>query len=189
MGSGRDERPEEHRAARSPGHAAAGALGTSSWRAEVRPLVLVPFSSATPEPDCRTHRPHGTRRPSNCGSRLPRASISRPACSPPISTSRPKNWTWCCTWATTSENGGREKQVQASRPGDRFARRLRNRYAQYKADSQLQAAHFSRPWLVVWTTMKGQLCRRHLEKPEVSNAELLLRRQCLPGLHEHMPLR
>ena len=65
----------------------------------------------------------------------------------------------------------------------------RNRYAQYKADSQLQAAHFSRPWLVVWTTMKGQLCRRHLEKPEVSNAELLLRRQCLPGLHEHMPLR
>ena len=68
----------------------------------------------------------------------------------------------------------------------------RNRYALYKADPLLQAAHAIAPWIVTWDDheVDNNYASDISEEPEVSAAELLLRRAAAyKAYYEHMPLR
>lgn len=68
----------------------------------------------------------------------------------------------------------------------------RTRYAQYKSDPALMAAHAAAPWLVTWDDheVDNNYADDISEKPNVSRAELLKRRaNAYKAYYEHMPLR
>lgn len=68
----------------------------------------------------------------------------------------------------------------------------RNRYALYKSDPLLQAAHAMCPWLVVWDDheVDNNYAGDVSEESGVSPAELLLRRAAAyQAYYEHLPLR
>ncbi len=68
----------------------------------------------------------------------------------------------------------------------------RNRYAQYRSDPHLQAAHARFPWLVVWDDHEfDNNCAGCIsEELKVSPEEFLLRRaNAYQAYYEHMPLR
>lgn len=68
----------------------------------------------------------------------------------------------------------------------------RNRYAQYKTDEHLQAAHAAAPWLVTWDDHEfdNNCAGATSEQPGVDAAEFLARRaRAYQAYYEHMPLR
>ncbi len=68
----------------------------------------------------------------------------------------------------------------------------RNRYAQYRLDPHLQAAHALCPWLVVWDDHEfDNNCAGDIsEEPHVLRDDYLLRRaNAYQAFYEHMPLR
>ncbi|MGW4801512.1 alkaline phosphatase D family protein, partial [Nonomuraea sp. NPDC004297] len=68
----------------------------------------------------------------------------------------------------------------------------RQRHAQYKADPDLQAAHASAPWLVVWDDheVDNNWADETPEKPEVPQPDFLSRREAaFRAYYENMPLR
>lgn len=68
----------------------------------------------------------------------------------------------------------------------------RNRHAQYKTDTDLQAAHAAFPWLVTWDDHEfDNNCAGDIsEQTHVEPAEFLLRRaNAYQAYYEHMPLR
>ncbi|MDA0346646.1 MAG: alkaline phosphatase D family protein [Verrucomicrobia bacterium] len=68
----------------------------------------------------------------------------------------------------------------------------RNRYALYKSDQALQAAHAAAPWLVTWDDheVDNNYANAISEQPEVSSEELLQRRaNAYKAYYEVMPLR
>ena len=68
----------------------------------------------------------------------------------------------------------------------------RTRYAQYKSDSDLQAAHHACPWLVTWDDheVDNNYADRISEEPDVTVDQLLTRRaHAYQAYFEHMPLR
>lgn len=68
----------------------------------------------------------------------------------------------------------------------------RNRHAQYKTDTDLQAAHAAFPWLVTWDDHEfDNNCANDIsEEPGVDPATFLLRRaSAYQAYYEHMPLR
>lgn len=91
------------------------------------------------------------------------------------------------------ENGGRENRVRRHHGEEIISLDdYRNRHAQYKTDPLLQAAHARCPWLLVWDDheVDNNYAGDISEKPQVSNAELLLRRaNAYQAYYEHMPLR
>ena len=87
-----------------------------------------------------------------CASRWRAASATTTATTPPGATSRTPSSTWCCSSATTSTSTPRRRRRCAATRAWRCARwtHYRARYAQYKSDPLLQAAHAALPWLTVW---------------------------------------
>jgi alkaline phosphatase D len=68
----------------------------------------------------------------------------------------------------------------------------RNRHAQYKTDSALQAAHAAFPWLVTWDDHEfDNNCAGDIsEEKDVKTADFLARRaRAYKAYYEHMPLR
>ena len=68
----------------------------------------------------------------------------------------------------------------------------RNRHAQYKSDTDLQAAHAAFPWLVTWDDHEfDNNCAGDIsEQINVNPAEFLIRRaNAYQAYYEHMPLR
>ena len=68
----------------------------------------------------------------------------------------------------------------------------RNRYALYKSDEALQAAHAAAPWLVTWDDheVDNNYANDISEKPDVSSEQLLQRRaNAYKAYYEVMPLR
>ena len=68
----------------------------------------------------------------------------------------------------------------------------RNRYGQYQADPQLQAAHAHCPWLVTWDDHEfdNDYATFHSEEPGVKAVEFMKRRaNAYQAYYEHMPLR
>lgn len=91
------------------------------------------------------------------------------------------------------ENGGRDGQIRKHHGTEIFTvEDYRNRYAQYKTDAALQAAHAAAPWLMTWDDheVDNNYADDISEKPDVSPAELLQRRaNAYKAYYEHMPLR
>jgi len=68
----------------------------------------------------------------------------------------------------------------------------RNRHAQYKTDTDLQAAHAAFPWLVTWDDheLDNNYADGISEQTHVNPADFLLRRaNAYQAYYEHMPLR
>jgi len=68
----------------------------------------------------------------------------------------------------------------------------RNRYAQYRTDSDLQTAHARFPWIVTWDDHEfDNNCAGDIsEEPDVQKASYLARRaRAYQAYYEHMPLR
>ena len=68
----------------------------------------------------------------------------------------------------------------------------RNRYAQYKTDEDLQAAHAACPWLVTWDDHEfdNNYANDISEQPNIDvNAFLKRRADAYQAFYEHMPLR
>ena len=121
-----------------------------------------------------------------------RARTSRPASSPPIAASRRSGPTSSCTSATTSTRAA--ATASAAPTSDRETTTLagyRQRYAQYKSDPDLQAAHAAAPWLVVWddhevdNNYADDIAERAVERPGF----LARRAAAYRAYYENMPLR
>jgi alkaline phosphatase D len=67
----------------------------------------------------------------------------------------------------------------------------RNRYAQYRADPDLQAAHAAFPWLAVWDDheVENDYADAHSEKRTAPGEFLRRRAAAYQAYFEHMPLR
>ena len=68
----------------------------------------------------------------------------------------------------------------------------RNRYAQYKMDSDLQTAHALCPWLVTWDDHEfdNNCAGAHSEEEGILTADYLARRaRAYQAFYEHMPMR
>ncbi|MBT4867841.1 MAG: alkaline phosphatase [Planctomycetaceae bacterium] len=68
----------------------------------------------------------------------------------------------------------------------------RNRYAQYKTDEDLQAAHAAYPWFVTWDDHEfdNNYANAISEQPNVAVTDFLRRRaNAYQAYYEHMPLR
>ena len=68
----------------------------------------------------------------------------------------------------------------------------RNRYAQYRTDLHLQAAHAQFPWLIVWDDheVDNNYANDISEEKYVDSAAMLLRRaNAYQAFYENMPLR
>ncbi len=68
----------------------------------------------------------------------------------------------------------------------------RNRYAQYKADTDLQAAHAAFPWLMTWDDheiVNNWAGAHSLDDPAQALAFLARRANAAQAYYEHMPLR
>jgi alkaline phosphatase D len=69
---------------------------------------------------------------------------------------------------------------------------FRNRHAQYKTDSALQAAHAAFPWLVTWDDHEFENnCAGDISERKTTTREefLILRATAYKAYYEHMPLR
>jgi len=90
------------------------------------------------------------------------------------------------------EYAGRPGRVREHRGGETVTLAdYRNRYAQYRADPDLQAAHAAFPWLAVWDDheVENDYAGSHSEK-QTPAAEFLRRRAAAYRAYfEHMPLR
>lgn len=66
----------------------------------------------------------------------------------------------------------------------------RNRYAQYKLDPQLQAAHAACPWLVIWDDheVDNDYARDRSQDMDPVDAFLLRRAAAYQAYYEHLPL-
>ncbi len=90
------------------------------------------------------------------------------------------------------EGPGRKRVREHAGPEIVSLEDYRRRYAQYKSDPDLQAAHHACPWLVTWDDheVDNNYADRASEEPEVSADELLTRRaHAYQAYYEHMPLR
>lgn len=91
------------------------------------------------------------------------------------------------------EYGGKDKQVRRHTEGEiKTLDDYRNRYAQYRTDPHLQAAHAKFPWLIVWDDheVDNNYANDISEEKNVDSAELLLRRaNAYQAFYESMPLR
>lgn len=91
------------------------------------------------------------------------------------------------------EMAGIDKRVRKhAGPEIKSLDEYRNRYAQYKSDPHLMAAHTHFPWLVVWDDHEfDNNCAGCIsEEKDVSPEEFLLRRaNAYQAYYEHMPLR
>ncbi len=91
------------------------------------------------------------------------------------------------------ENGGREGGVRMHTEGEIMSLLdYRNRHAQYKTDTALQAMHALCPWLVVWDDheVDNNYAGEFSEKHDVTVEQLLTRRaNGYQAYYEHMPLR
>lgn len=91
------------------------------------------------------------------------------------------------------EGAGKEKQVRKHLgPEATTLAGYRNRYAQYKSDTALQAMHAAAPWLVTWDDHEfDNNCAGDIsEEKGVSPENFLLRRAAAyQAYYEHMPLR
>ena len=91
------------------------------------------------------------------------------------------------------ENAGRDNPLRKHVGPEIVAlEHYRNRYAQYKGEAHLQAAHARCPWIVTWDDheVDNNYAGDISEKPEVSRDELLMRRaNAYQAYYEHMPLR
>ncbi len=68
----------------------------------------------------------------------------------------------------------------------------RNRYAVYKSDEDLKAAHALCPWLITWDDHEfdNNYAADHSEEPNIDVADFLQRRTAAyQAFYEHMPLR
>src|SRR5437773_8793900 len=66
----------------------------------------------------------------------------------------------------------------------------RDRYAQYEADRDLQAAHAAFPWIVTWDDHEVENnYAGGIDKDELHKAALLQRAAAYQAFYEHMPLR
>jgi len=66
----------------------------------------------------------------------------------------------------------------------------RDRYAQYKIDRDLQAAHAAFPWIVTWDDHEVENnYAGGIDKDELHKAALLQRAAAYQAFYEHMPLR
>jgi alkaline phosphatase D len=67
----------------------------------------------------------------------------------------------------------------------------RNRYALYKSDPDLQAAHAAAPWVVTWDDheVDNNYAGEHEERGATREAFLLRRAAAYQAYYEHMPLR
>ena len=169
-------------------------------RARARPRVFLSFPlrrrrsarSAAPRP----HRRKG-RLSIVCASRCVAAATTRPATSPPTDTSPPSSSTSCSTPATTSTKGAptpaSPRLSSASIVVTRSTRVVdyRNRYALYKSDPDLRAAHASAPFIVTWDDHEVDNdyagdSDEHDTPPEIF---LLRRAAAYQAYYETMPLR
>jgi alkaline phosphatase D len=91
------------------------------------------------------------------------------------------------------EMAGQDKRIRKhAGPEITTLEEYRNRYAQYRSDPHLQAAHAQFPWLVVWDDHEfDNNCAGCIsEELKVSPEEFLLRRaNAYQAYYEHMPLR
>ena len=91
------------------------------------------------------------------------------------------------------ENGGLEGRLRKHTGQEILTvEDYRNRYAQYKSDKALQAAHAAAPWLMTWDDheVDNNYADDISEKPNVSRSQLLQRRaNAYKAYYEHMPLR
>lgn len=91
------------------------------------------------------------------------------------------------------EYGGKDKQVRRHTEGEiKTLDDYRNRYAQYRTDPHLQAAHAKFPWLIVWDDheVDNNYANDISEEKNVDSSELLLRRaNAYQAFYESMPLR
>ncbi|MDZ4849118.1 MAG: alkaline phosphatase D family protein [Pirellulaceae bacterium] len=91
------------------------------------------------------------------------------------------------------EYGGKDKQVRRHTEGEiESLDDYRNRYAQYRTDEHLQAAHARFPWLVVWDDheVDNNYANDISEEKSVDREALLLRRaNAYQAFYESMPLR
>lgn len=65
----------------------------------------------------------------------------------------------------------------------------RRRYAQYKSDPQLQAAHLAAPWIVTWDDHEVANDYAALRDERLSSAFAQRRAAAYQAFYEHMPLR
>ena len=91
------------------------------------------------------------------------------------------------------EDGGREKQVRKHLGSEILTvEDYRRRYAQYKLDPALQAAHACAPWIVTWDVheVDNNYAGEISEHLDVRPRQLLARRAAAyQAYYEHMPLR
>jgi alkaline phosphatase D len=91
------------------------------------------------------------------------------------------------------EDGGKDNRVRRHQDSEiQTIEDYRNRYSLYKLDPALQAAHAIAPWVVTWDDheVDNNYANDVSEHPEVSSAQLLLRRAAAyKAYYEHMPLR
>ena len=91
------------------------------------------------------------------------------------------------------EGGGREGRVRMHQGSEIVALDdYRTRYAQYKTDMDLQAAHHACPWVVTWDDheVDNNYADAVSEEPGVSPDDFLTRRAyAYQAYYEHMPLR
>jgi alkaline phosphatase D len=85
---------------------------------------------------------------------------------------------------------GKARRHEASEPTDLAGYRLR--YATYKADADLQAAHAAHPWAVIWDDheVENNYAADRAQRDTVSPAEFLTRRAAAyRSWWEHQPVR
>jgi alkaline phosphatase D len=91
------------------------------------------------------------------------------------------------------EYGGKDKQVRRHTEGEiKTLEDYRNRYAQYRSDPYLQAAHAQFPWLIVWDDheVDNNYANDISEEASVDSSALLLRRaNAYQAFYESLPLR
>jgi alkaline phosphatase D len=91
------------------------------------------------------------------------------------------------------EGSGRDKQVRKHvGPELNALVDYRNRHAQYKTDTALQAAHAAAPWIVTWDDHEfANNCAGAIsERADVSSDQYLKQRaRAYQAYYEHMPLR
>ena len=89
------------------------------------------------------------------------------------------------------ESDSRTKERRHSAPEPVSLDDYRNRYAEYKSDPDLQAAHAACPWLVTWDDHEVDNDYANLASEELRPREWFRRRRAgaYRAYYEHMPLR
>ena len=127
-----------------------------------------------------------------CVSPSPPASSTSRATTPRTATSPPTRRTWWRSSATTSTNppGAGTRCARTKRASPTRWSEYRQRYALYKSDPDLQAAHAACPWIVTWDDHEVDNDYAD-DRPEdgMEKDQFLLRRAAAyQAYYEHMPL-